>query len=57
MIRSYELLYDIIEPMQIKSVHGDGSVVFEDGSVVVADTILHCTGYVYIHTHTHTLAL
>ncbi|XP_004299651.1 PREDICTED: flavin-containing monooxygenase FMO GS-OX-like 3-like [Fragaria vesca subsp. vesca] len=33
---------------QIKSVHGDGSsVVFEDGSVVVADTILHCTGYKY----------
>ncbi|PRQ18135.1 putative flavin monooxygenase, FAD/NAD(P)-binding domain-containing protein [Rosa chinensis] len=31
----------------IKSVHEDGSVVFIDGSVVVADTILHCTGYKY----------
>ncbi|KAK9927508.1 hypothetical protein M0R45_024689 [Rubus argutus] len=29
----------------IKSVHEDGSVVFQDGSVVLADTILHCTGY------------
>ncbi|XP_024175049.2 flavin-containing monooxygenase FMO GS-OX-like 3 [Rosa chinensis] len=32
---------------KIKSVHEDGSVVFIDGSVVVADTILHCTGYKY----------
>ncbi|XP_004301334.1 PREDICTED: flavin-containing monooxygenase FMO GS-OX-like 4 isoform X2 [Fragaria vesca subsp. vesca] len=32
---------------QIKSVHEDGRVVFTDGSVVVADTILHCTGYKY----------
>ncbi|KAM5572836.1 hypothetical protein ABKV19_012741, partial [Rosa sericea] len=32
---------------KIESVHEDGSVVFTDGSVVVADTILHCTGYKY----------
>ncbi|XP_062026007.1 flavin-containing monooxygenase FMO GS-OX-like 2 [Rosa rugosa] len=32
---------------KIKSVHEDGSVVFINGSVVVADTILHCTGYKY----------
>lgn len=32
--------------MQIKSAHEDGSVVFHDGSVVVADVILHCTGYI-----------
>ncbi|XP_061988846.1 flavin-containing monooxygenase FMO GS-OX-like 4 [Rosa rugosa] len=31
----------------IKSVHEDGSVVFPDGSVVLADIILHCTGYKY----------
>ncbi|XP_062027084.1 flavin-containing monooxygenase FMO GS-OX-like 5 [Rosa rugosa] len=32
---------------KIESVHEDGSVVFTDGSVVVADTILHCTRYKY----------
>ncbi|KAL6174515.1 hypothetical protein ACLB2K_051161 [Fragaria x ananassa] len=31
----------------IKSVHEDGSVVFPDGSVVLADSIIHCTGYKY----------
>lgn len=31
--------------MQIESAHRDGSVIFTDGSVVVADVILHCTGY------------
>ncbi|XP_062026117.1 flavin-containing monooxygenase FMO GS-OX-like 4 isoform X1 [Rosa rugosa] len=31
----------------IRSVHEDGSVVFQDGSVVRADIILHCTGYKY----------
>lgn len=31
--------------MQIKSVQEDGSVVFRNGSVVLADVILHCTGY------------
>jgi hypothetical protein len=34
-----------IKMMQIESVHGDGSVVFRNGRVVVADIILHCTGY------------
>ncbi|XP_021810291.1 flavin-containing monooxygenase FMO GS-OX-like 4 [Prunus avium] len=29
----------------IKSVQEDGSVVFRNGSVVLADVILHCTGY------------
>ncbi|XP_048435947.1 flavin-containing monooxygenase FMO GS-OX-like 3 [Pyrus x bretschneideri] len=31
----------------IKSVHENGSVVFRDGSFVVADIILYCTGYKY----------
>ncbi|KAF5207774.1 Flavin-containing monooxygenase fmo gs-ox-like [Thalictrum thalictroides] len=31
----------------VKSAHEDGSVVFEDGSSVTADFILHCTGYTY----------
>ncbi|RXH97316.1 hypothetical protein DVH24_035984 [Malus domestica] len=31
----------------IENAHDDGSVVFKDGSVVLADTILHCTGYKY----------
>ncbi|KAL6979718.1 Flavin-containing monooxygenase FMO GS-OX5 [Sarracenia purpurea var. burkii] len=29
----------------IERAHGDGTVVFQDGSVVSADVILHCTGY------------
>ncbi|XP_068318023.1 flavin-containing monooxygenase FMO GS-OX-like 4 isoform X2 [Pyrus communis] len=32
---------------QIKGVHEDGSLVFRDGSFVVADIILYCTGYKY----------
>lgn len=35
-----------LHPM-IKSAHEDGSVVFHDGSVIMADVILHCTGYKY----------
>ena len=31
--------------MQIESVQKDGTVIFYDGSVVLADVILHCTGY------------
>lgn len=31
--------------MQIDSVHEDGRVVFKDGNAVIADFILHCTGY------------
>ncbi|XP_020539716.1 flavin-containing monooxygenase FMO GS-OX-like 4 isoform X2 [Jatropha curcas] len=31
----------------IESVHEDGSVVFRNGRVVLADIILHCTGYKY----------
>ncbi|KAF2325528.1 hypothetical protein GH714_029849 [Hevea brasiliensis] len=31
----------------IERVHDDGSVVFRNGRVVVADIILHCTGYKY----------
>ncbi|XP_031502628.1 flavin-containing monooxygenase FMO GS-OX-like 5 [Nymphaea colorata] len=29
----------------IKSTHEDGGVVFSDGSSVIADIIIHCTGY------------
>ncbi|XVE65040.1 hypothetical protein DITRI_Ditri07aG0150100 [Diplodiscus trichospermus] len=31
----------------IDSAHGDGTVVFRNGKVVLADVILHCTGYKY----------
>ncbi|XP_057977938.1 flavin-containing monooxygenase FMO GS-OX-like 4 [Malania oleifera] len=31
----------------IESAHEDGNVVFQDGSMVHADVILHCTGYKY----------
>jgi len=31
--------------MQIDSVHEDGTVVFKDGHAVIADFIVHCTGY------------
>ncbi|CAA0411260.1 unnamed protein product [Arabidopsis thaliana] len=32
---------------QIESLEEDGRVIFEDGSCIVADTILYCTGYEY----------
>lgn len=35
----------LFELLQIENAHDDGSVVFKDGSVVLADTILYCTGY------------
>ncbi|KAG6685308.1 hypothetical protein I3842_12G105500 [Carya illinoinensis] len=35
-----------LHPM-IGSVSGDGTVYFQDGSLVLADVILHCTGYKY----------
>ncbi|XP_061362203.1 flavin-containing monooxygenase FMO GS-OX-like 4 [Gastrolobium bilobum] len=31
----------------IKCVNEDGSIAFEDGSSILADTIIHCTGYKY----------
>ena len=31
--------------LQIECTHKDGKVVFQDGSFVYADVILHCTGY------------
>lgn len=31
----------------IESVHEDGTIVFQNGKVVQADTIVHCTGYKY----------
>lgn len=31
----------------IKCVNGDGSITFQDGSSIFADTIIHCTGYKY----------
>ena len=34
--------------MQIERVQKDGTVIFEDGSMVLADVILHCTGYAAI---------
>ncbi|KAF3448375.1 hypothetical protein FNV43_RR09088 [Rhamnella rubrinervis] len=40
--------YDNIwrHPM-IESVHNDGTVLFQDGSIVLAEFIMHCTGYKY----------
>lgn len=35
--------------MQIECAHEDGKVVFQDGSIVEADVIIHCTGYFQIH--------
>ncbi|XP_023921999.2 flavin-containing monooxygenase FMO GS-OX-like 9 [Quercus suber] len=32
---------------QIESLHEDGRVLFVDGTWVIADTIIHCTGYSY----------
>ncbi|KZV56541.1 flavin-containing monooxygenase FMO GS-OX-like 9-like [Dorcoceras hygrometricum] len=32
---------------QIESLHEDGKVLFNDGSWVIADTIIYCTGYSY----------
>ncbi|RVW83398.1 Flavin-containing monooxygenase FMO GS-OX-like 9 [Vitis vinifera] len=37
----------IIEKQKIESLHEDGRVVFVDGSWVLADTIIYCTGYSY----------
>ncbi|CDY27691.1 BnaUnng00410D [Brassica napus] len=33
--------------MQIERVHEDGSVVFQNGKTILADVIMHCTGYKY----------
>ncbi|KAG6751593.1 hypothetical protein POTOM_043790 [Populus tomentosa] len=35
------------EIMQIERACEDGTVIFRDGSVILADVILHCTGYKY----------
>ncbi|KAK6148585.1 hypothetical protein DH2020_019497 [Rehmannia glutinosa] len=32
---------------QIESLHEDGKVLFTDGSWIIADTIIYCTGYSY----------
>ncbi|KAF8389756.1 hypothetical protein HHK36_024275 [Tetracentron sinense] len=44
VISKHENLH--IQP-QIDSLHGDGQVLFIDGSRVFADTIIYCTGYSY----------
>lgn len=33
--------------LQIETARKDGSIVFKNGKVVQADTIVHCTGYIY----------
>lgn len=33
--------------LQIESASKDGSITFQNGKVVQADTIVHCTGYKY----------
>ncbi|GAB4834222.1 hypothetical protein Ancab_032487 [Ancistrocladus abbreviatus] len=38
----------------IASAHEDGMVAFQDGSKVLADVILHCTGYKYHFPFLHT---
>ncbi|KAH9618480.1 hypothetical protein KSS87_006718 [Heliosperma pusillum] len=42
-----------LHPM-IDRVHADGRVAFQDGSMVLADIILHCTGYKYHFPFLHT---
>ncbi|KAH9607152.1 hypothetical protein KSS87_005077 [Heliosperma pusillum] len=42
-----------VHPM-IDSLHEDGRVVFEDDTDVIADVILHCTGYKYHYPFLHT---
>ncbi|XP_074307207.1 flavin-containing monooxygenase FMO GS-OX-like 3 [Silene latifolia] len=42
-----------VHPM-IDRVHEDGRVVFEDDTDVIADIILHCTGYKYHYPFLHT---
>lgn len=37
--------------MQIERAHEDGRISFQDGSVVHADVILHCTGYIAKFLH------
>ncbi|KAL3813027.1 hypothetical protein ACJIZ3_014295 [Penstemon smallii] len=44
VISKYDNLH--INP-QIDSLHEDGQIVFTDGSMVIADTIIYCTGYSY----------
>ncbi|TYJ98915.1 flavin-containing monooxygenase FMO GS-OX-like 9 [Cucumis melo var. makuwa] len=44
VIQKYQNLH--LQP-QIESLEEDGRVVFVDGSSIVADTILYCTGYSY----------
>lgn len=36
--------FNIIDIIQIDSLHEDGRVLFVDGSWVMADSILYCTG-------------
>lgn len=51
--KNYILMYDPLirfppwYTSQIDCAHEDGSVVFQDGEVVYADAIVHCTGYKY----------
>ena len=35
--------------LQIDRAEEDGSVVFQDGSSIKADVIMHCTGYRDLH--------
>jgi hypothetical protein len=39
----------LIFKLQIDHAQEDGCVVFQDGSSIKADVIMHCTGYVNLH--------
>uniref|UniRef100_A0A0D6QW74 Flavin-containing monooxygenase n=1 Tax=Araucaria cunninghamii TaxID=56994 RepID=A0A0D6QW74_ARACU len=45
----HSMNYRVYEPFynQVKYLDEDGTVVFNDGSSVIADSIIHCTGYSY----------
>ncbi|XP_074307001.1 flavin-containing monooxygenase FMO GS-OX-like 2 [Silene latifolia] len=46
--------FDVFVHPMIDRVQDDGRVVFEDDTYVIADVILHCTGYKYHYPFLHT---
>ncbi|XP_039063636.1 flavin-containing monooxygenase FMO GS-OX-like 3 [Hibiscus syriacus] len=46
-LKRLENLNNAWQHPMIRCAHKDGKIVFEDGSIVDADIIIHCTGYKY----------
>jgi len=42
--------------LQIDHAQEDGTVVFQDGSSIKADVIMHCTGYSDLQYHCHPIS-